>query len=470
MTIVVLNGSPKGQYSITLQYVRYLEKQHPRQVFKVIHVAERIKQLERNEDLFWEVMAEIDRADAVIWCFGVWVLAVSAQLIRFIELVRERSAGKVFKEKATAALSTSIHYYDHIAHQYIRDVCDDLSMRYLDGISFDMLDLKSSKGRRQLSIFFQLLLDAVNRQGSHSAAGQSSVTEPFTYIPANPGRRIDPGPKKVLILSDKQDAQSNSSKMVNRLADVFEGNCTVVDLNDVDIRGACRGCMQCGYDYTCHYRDGFTDFYNKQVRTSDIIIMAGTIQGHFLSSTWKTFFDRAFFWNHTPSLEGKQIAFLVSGLLRENQNLVQFLEASVTARQNANLVDMMSDESADSRTIDMRLDELAQRMLFYASVGYVKPQNFLAVGGHKIFRDNIWGRLRGVWQADHRHYQRNGYYDFPQQKWMGRLANLMLMTATKIPWFRRKFYRNLVKFPSKRMGKLIENGKPAKEAGYDTAM
>ena len=47
MNILVLNGSPKGEYSITLQTVRYLEKLNPEDTFTVLHVGQRIKALEK---------------------------------------------------------------------------------------------------------------------------------------------------------------------------------------------------------------------------------------------------------------------------------------------------------------------------------------------------------------------------------------------------------------------------------------
>ena len=48
MKILVINGSPKGEYSITLQTVRYLEQQYPDQTFEVLHVGQKIKALEQD--------------------------------------------------------------------------------------------------------------------------------------------------------------------------------------------------------------------------------------------------------------------------------------------------------------------------------------------------------------------------------------------------------------------------------------
>jgi hypothetical protein len=35
MKIVVLNGSPKGEYSVTLQYVHYIQKKFPGHEWKI---------------------------------------------------------------------------------------------------------------------------------------------------------------------------------------------------------------------------------------------------------------------------------------------------------------------------------------------------------------------------------------------------------------------------------------------------
>jgi hypothetical protein len=70
-------------------------------------------------------------------------------------------------------------------------------------------------------------------------------------------------------------------------------------------------------------KDGFADFYNHRVKLSGFIMFVGTIKGRYLISRWKTFYDRAFFWNHTPLLVGKQIAYIISGPLSQNLYLIQ---------------------------------------------------------------------------------------------------------------------------------------------------
>jgi multimeric flavodoxin WrbA len=456
MKILVLNGSPKGEYSITLQYVGYIQKHFPQHEYRIIHISQRIKKIERDHKAFQEIIDEVRLADGVLWSFGLWVLCAPAQYMRFIELISERGVEDVFKDKYTAVITTSIHFYDHSAHNYMRAVCEDLGMKYADAISLDIIDMMQKRRRDDLTIFAESFLKAIREKTATSKLFSPLTFSDFAYQPAGLETRIDTKGKKVLVLTDAYDSNTNLGKMIERFRQSFIDEIDVVDLNDVDIRGGCLGCMRCGYDYTCTYQDGFADFYNKRVRTADIIIFAGTVKGRYLSSTWKTFYDRAFFWNHTPSLMGKQLGYIISGPLRQNPNLIQILEASSTARQHANHVDIITDEGENSEEIDSLLQRFAERLVSFSERGYIRPQNFLGIGGHKVFRDNIWGRLRPIWQADHRYFKNHGLYDFPQKDYKIRVLTPILMLLTRIPGIRKKYYANVKTFPTARLKKLIE--------------
>jgi multimeric flavodoxin WrbA len=458
MKVVVLNGSPKGESSITLQYVNFIQKKFPQHEFKIFHVAKKIGKLEKDEKYFEAIIDEISDSDGVLWAFGLWVLAVSAQYMRFIELISERSVKDVFKNKYTAALSTSIHYFDNIAHNYIRSVAEDLAMKYTDGLSLDLVDLQKENERNNMLIFAEDFFNAIQHKYETSKLFKPLTYSNFNYHPSITKNMVKANDKKIIVLMDESNSNSNLVKMVNRFLFSFnsEKNVDVVQLDDIDIKGGCLGCMRCGYDYNCQYKDGFSDFYNNRVRTSDIIVFAGSVKGRFLSSKWKTFYDRAFFWNHTPSLVGKQIGYIISGPLSQLPNLAQYLEASSIARQDSNHVDIITDESEDSLEIDNLIQHFAERLLRFSEHNYIKPKNFLGVGGHKIFRDDIWGRLRMIWQSDHRYFKEHGKYDFPQKDYGVRIATAIMMLLTKIPKFRRKFYSNLRDMPIKRMRRLIE--------------
>jgi NAD(P)H-dependent FMN reductase len=119
MKIVVLSGSPKGDQSVTLQYIRFLEKTYPFHSFQTFHVAQDIRKRETDEASFREVMDGIREADGVLWAFPLYYFLVPAQYKRFIELIWERKAEEVFANKPAAAVSTSIHFFDHTAHNHV---------------------------------------------------------------------------------------------------------------------------------------------------------------------------------------------------------------------------------------------------------------------------------------------------------------------------------------------------------------
>ena len=74
------------------------------------------------------------------------------------------------------------------------------------------------------------------------------------------------------------------------------------------------------------------------------------------------------------------------------------------------------------------------------------PDNFLGIAGRKLFRDEVWGRYRFVFQADHRYYKRRGFYDFPQKNWRMRLHNAWLTLRLKVPKTRRQIRNSLPGF------------------------
>jgi len=444
MKIAVLSGSPKGETSVTFQYVRFMQKQFPEHEFVSFHISPRIKKLERDEAAFQEIVEQIRLSDGVLWAFPLYIMHVPANYKRFIELIWERNAQGAFAGKYAAVITTSIHFFDTTAHEYLRAICDDLDMRYAGGFSPEMRDLLNEEGQAELTTFAQSFFRAIEQKSPTLRANAPTPTLDFDYTPNPAEEKISVNGHRVLILTDAGPQQSNLQRMVERFRDSFVGEVEKINISDLDIKGSCLGCLRCGYDNQCAYadKDGYIAFYNAKVRAADILVFAGAIKDRYLSARWKTFFDRSFFNTHTPSLMSKQFVFLVSGPLSHNANLRQILEAW-TELQHSNLVGYVSDEYGDSATIDGMLHSLAQDAVEFADSGYVKPMTFLGVGGIKIFRDDIWGRMRFVFQADHRAYKRLGIYDFPQKDLSVRALNVVAPLLLAMPRFREEFARRI---------------------------
>jgi multimeric flavodoxin WrbA len=275
---------------------------------------------------------------------------------------------------------------------------------------------------------------------------------PRRYAPATPpalryapgvfGKAVDARGKKILVLHDAQDGDTNLARMIGRVQSAFGGAAEVVNLRDVDLKGGCLGCLQCAWDNTCVYagQDGNNELHAAKIAPAEIVVFGASIVDRYLSSRWKMFFDRAFFHNHVPWLGGKHLAWVISGPLAQNANLRQILQ-STPEWQGADLVDFVTDETAESVDLDRQLDNLAARLVRQAEEKYIPTGTYLAVGGKKIFRDSVAGRMRLIFHADHVYFKKHGWYDFPHRKYRQRLLNAALAPLFWIPVFRKRFYQ-----------------------------
>ncbi|MFX0106485.1 MAG: flavodoxin family protein [Candidatus Hodarchaeota archaeon] len=443
MKIIVLNGSPKGNESATMQYILYIQKKYPQHELKILNIAQQIKKIEEDDMKFQEIIEDVKNSDGVIWGFPLYVMLVSSQYKRFIELIAERSVTEVFKNKYTAVLATSIHFFDHTAVNYMNAICDDLEMKYVGFYSAEMFDLMRRENRKQLLLFAEDFFYSIENNLPTSRQNLPLKYHNFIYTPnlnIKNEEKIEIENKKILLITDSTDENTNLGKMIKRVRNCFTSEIKVINIYDLDIKGGCLGCNQCGYDNTCVYKekDGFTEFWNS-LQSFDVLIFAGTIKDRYLSSTWKLVFDRSFFNGHIPTLRGKQVGFIISGPLGQISNLKQIFQAFIE-QQGSNLVDIITDEYQDSSKVDSLLLNLAKKIVRFSKSGYIKPHTFLTIGGIKIFRDAVYGRMRFIFQADHRFYEKHGYYDFPQNDERAKKMNETYIPLTQNEKFRKTFY------------------------------
>lgn len=441
MKITVLNGSPKGEQSVTMQYVFFLQKKFPQHTFSIQHVAQRLGKLERDQAAWQAVCDDVASADGVLWAFPLYYMLVHAEYKRFIELIAERQAEKVFSGKYAAALSTSIHFYDHTAHNYIQAICEDLGMRYVNYYSADMHDLMSAKERQTLLRFAEHWFDAIAQAKPTMKAFAPLQANAMTYSPAPVSPAVKNAGRKVVIVTETADTQTNLGRMVAQMRQTFAQPVEVFDLAQVDMKGGCLGCIRCAYDNVCVWdaKDGYHQWFDAHLKIADIIIFAGAIRDRYLSARWKMFLDRSFFNNHAPSLMGKQIGYLISGALSQQHNLREMLQAYAEL-QRSNFAGIVTDEVSSSAELDAQIHAFASHLVRCAEQQHIQPVTFLGVGGQLLFRDKIWSDMRFVFQADHRFYKAHGFYNFPQKKYHIRLLNLFGAVLMKIPAFRKRFY------------------------------
>ena len=388
MRTIVLNGSPKGRFSVTMHYVEWLTIKKPDHHFEIVDVAHKIKSIESDPEEFETILAMVCGADLIVFAFPLYYLLVHSNYKRFIELLFERSAAAAFTGKYAASLSTSINYYDHTAHNYIQGIAEDLGMSFIGAFSARMDDLSKADGRDKLSAFFDLsAATVVSRRRTGRASAPVTRTN-FTYTNGPVSTPVDCRGKVVRIVTDATGGDVNLSNMTARLAQSFSPPAEIINLSDIDIKGACFGCVKCGLDNRCAWegKDGYIDFYRNKIMNSDILFLAGTMRDRYLSSAWKRFFDRSFFLCHQPKLNFGQVGFLIAGPLTQVDNLREILTAYLESNE-VNPLGFATDECQSSEDVDLLIGDFARKSIDAASAGYRQPKTFRAIGGIKIFRD-----------------------------------------------------------------------------------
>ena len=422
MKIAVINGSPKGKYSITYQTVRYLERIYPEHEFTLLHAGQTIKALEKD---FTKAREVLESADAVLFSYPVYTFLAPSQLHRFIELTK--ASGVDLTDKYATQITTSKHFYDVTAHKYIEENTLDLGMRYIRGLSADMEDLLSEKGREDARKFFTRFLWSVENGVFEQS---TSDTPDFTPSAATvPECEKEKSERDVVIITDLTDTDSNLSVMIERFRRVFGYTTRVVNISEYNFSGGCLGCFKCAVSEKCVYKDGFDTFLRENIQKADAIVYAFTVSDHSMGSRFKLYDDRNFCNGHRTVTVGMPIGYIISGRYSDENNLRTVIEARSETGGN-----FLSYVATDETDADTSVDTLAKSLEFALESGHTAPQNFYGVGGMKIFRDLIY-QMRGMMRADHKFYKKQGIYDFPQKKKLTSLKMYlvgMLLSSEKI--------------------------------------
>ena len=414
MNILVLNGSPKGKYSITLQTTRYLEKLYPNHTFEVLNVGQKTKALEKD---FSPAAEAIRKADVLLFSYPVYTFIAPCQLHKFIELLK--AADLDLSAKFATQITTSKHFYDVTAHRYVQDNCADLGIRYIKGLSADMDDLLTEKGQKEAKAFFEYLCWCVENNYCETPSAQATT---FTRMPVTVPSCNEEKQGDVVILTDCEEDNTQLSNMIARFRAKLPRKTRVINLREYPFSGGCLGCFGCAITGKCVHKDGFDEYLRKQIQTAESIVYAFTVKDHSMGALFKMYDDRNFCNGHRTVTIGMPVGYLVSGDLSKEENLRTIMEARAQVGSN-----FLAGIAADEINPDVQIDKLANTLAYALAHHYVPPQNFYGIGGMKIFRDLIW-QMQGMMRADHKFYKAHGQYDFPQKK-PGRMILMYLVGA-----------------------------------------
>ena len=412
MNVLVLNGSPKGKYSVTLQHIRYLEKLYPQHTFEVLNVGQKIKSLSKD---FTPAREAIEKAEVILFSYPVYTFIAPCQLHKFIELLK--GEGLDLSDKYATQITTSKHFYDITAHRYVQDNCADLGLKYIKGLSADMDDLLTEKGQTEVKKFFEYLCWSVENNYCEvpSASASTYTCKPVTVPVCDTEKQGD-----VVILADCAEDNLQLANMIARFRAAFSRKTRVINLREYPFNGGCLGCFGCAITGKCVHKDGFDEYLRKEIQTAESIVYAFTVKDHSMGALFKMYDDRNFCNGHRTVTIGMPVGYLVSGDLSKEENLRTIMEARAQVGSN-----FLAGIATDETDPDAAIDQLAATLTYALEHKYLLPQNFYGIGGMKIFRDLIW-IMQGMMRADHKFYKAHGQYDFPQKQ-RGRMWAMYLV-------------------------------------------
>ena len=401
MNILVINGSPKGEYSITLQTVLYIEKHFPEHDFHVLHAGKQIRALEKD---FSEAAELLKNADLILFSYPVYTFIAPSQLHRFIELMK--MSGVDVKNKFATQITTSKHFYDVTAHKYIEENCQDMAMKFIPGLSADMDDLLTSKGQAEAIAFFKHILWSVCTEVYVRPPKKHKLAN---YIPVCMAENRPKSAGTIALVADLAGQDTQLKHMIERFEQVMPCQIKLINIHDFHFSNGCVSCFNCATDGTCIFKDGFSDLLRNEIQTCSAIVLAFSIKDHSMGSVFKTYDDRQFCNGHRTVTMGMPFGYLVSGNYSEENNLRMIIEGRAQVGGN-----YLAGVATDEFDPNGEIDQLAANLQYAIELKYTQPSNFLGVGGMKIFRDLIW-QMQGMMKADHRFYKAHNQYDFPQK-------------------------------------------------------
>lgn len=451
MNILVLNGSPKGQNSITLQTALYLQKLHPEHCFDVLHVGQYIKKFETDFSLPLEA---IKKAELILFCYPVYTFLAPYQLHRFIELMKENGAET--EGKIASQISTSKHFYDVTAHNFIEENCYDMGLRYIRGLSSDMDDLLCERGQNDAKSYFDEMIFKI-QNGIFECKSPAKRREKAIYAQTLESGEKLPG-KDIAIVTCCAADDINLRNMIEDFKAALPYAAREINIREFPFSGGCLGCMECSVSGKCIYKDRFDDFLRNTIQTADAIVYAFTVENHYANAILKCFDDRHFCNGHRAVTASMPVGYIISGDYGHEANLQLLVEARSQVG-GVYLCGVATDENDTAKA----LCDLSKCLCYALENCVSRPVNFYGVGGTKIFRDLIY-LMQGMMKADHKFYKEHGVYDFPQKQ-RGKIFQMKLIGALMaMPSVKKKMKGKMSDMIVGPYQKLINSTSPSEDA------
>jgi len=390
--VLVINGSPKGKNSITVHTALYIKKYNPDLQFDIINAGQSIKAIEKD---FASYAQRIIDADFLLFSYPVYTFIAPAQLHLFIELMKETFTNNELKGKYASQITTSKHFYDTTAQEFVKQNCLDLGLICFDGLYADMEDLTKTRGQREALDFWRYIKFQIGYNEQKTADSIKANTSKSDKY-------------RVALVCDVAGDDTQLQNRVEEFKQTFGYSVEEFNLQNLRIDGGCISCFNCSASGECIYKDGFADVLRNKIITADAIVYAFTIKDHSMGSRFKYYDDRNFCNGHRTMTIDKPIGYIINGDYSKEHNLDTIIKARASVGHNV-LTHIATQEQG-------QIKELSAKLTYCLENPIVQPQSFYGVGGMKIFRDLIYV-MGGLMTADYKFYKKQGFFnDFPTKQ------------------------------------------------------
>ncbi len=402
MNVLVLSGSPKGRNSLTLQTMRFIARSFPDDNFQFFHVSTSWNCIEKHLPA---LKMALDKADILVNAYPVYSFYPPAQFMHAWEVLAPELKGR---DLFFTQVTTSKKVLDTLAHGYFKRNADELKLKFIPGLYADQDDLPKAQGQADALAFWTAVRHAVRNQIYDTPA--AVIPAPLLTGWPQTDEKVRKDGYDTLILTDCKPDDTVLQTMIREFQRNYAYPVRIFNIRDFRLRSGCMGCLKCALKGHCVYKDGFEELVKNCHEKADATVIACSIQNHGISPELKAYFDRTYFNGHRPPDGRKSVGYLVNGNLADEPEMAALLNGYTEFRHTCGC-GIATNETGRENSIKM----LAERLEYSLENQLLLPRNFIGEACMKMFRDLVFV-LRGVLRVDHRYFQKNGLYDFPQDQ------------------------------------------------------
>lgn len=295
--ILFICGSP-GKYKSSSFYVaKYVAQflEHRYEFFDIARTT-RPDNFRAKDSLFLKAIDKIEKADLIVWTFGVYVFFVPLNMQVFFQNLLFH--GYRFPGKFACSIATNMKVKDDYALNKTKIISKMAGFRYLGDISVEGNPFYKYSDNKNVEENCQILAGRINRALTINGSVLRNVRSRYAEI-----RKKN---HLLIIAGEPMSGGSSTTKMiVDCITKSTDSEIETIELSKYNIQ-PCKGCYGCFFDTnsTCIYKDDYI-VARRKIDKADGIILVGYKSFNMIDYYMKGFLERSYILCRRPSLADK---------------------------------------------------------------------------------------------------------------------------------------------------------------------